>query len=84
MAWSLDSSHLLVNREFVLYGTAAFYAGAMAHYLGDLSKFMHIMGAKSHWKSENQDFHHKYEVVADDNIEVAMQFFATWALLDRS
>jgi hypothetical protein len=48
---------------------AAFYAGAMAHYLGDLSQFMHIMGAKSHWKSENQDFNHKYEVVADNNIE---------------
>lgn len=50
---------------------AAFYAGAMAHYLGDLSQFMHLMGKQSHWKSENQKFHHKYEVVADKNIDAA-------------
>src|SRR6267142_5797542 len=32
---------------------AAFYAGAMAHYLGDLSQFCHIMGKKSHWGKED-------------------------------
>jgi len=31
---------------------AAFYAGAMAHYLGDLSQFMHMMGKESHWGAE--------------------------------
>jgi Zinc dependent phospholipase C len=28
---------------------AAFFAGAMAHYLGDLSQFHHMMGPESHW-----------------------------------
>lgn len=44
---------------------AAFYAGAMAHYLGDLSQFMHLMGKGSRWGSENQNWHHRYEEVID-------------------
>lgn len=47
---------------------AAFYAGAMAHYIGDLSQFMHIMGKKSHWGSEDQNLHHRYEEVIDLSI----------------
>ena len=48
---------------------AAFYAGAMAHYIGDLSQFMHIMGKQSHWGSEDQKIHHTYEVAADRRID---------------
>lgn len=39
---------------------AAFYIGAMAHYAGDLTQFMHLMGKKSRWNGglgENQDVH---------------------------
>jgi hypothetical protein len=31
---------------------AAFYAGAMAHYIGDLSQFCHLMDRRSHWGRE--------------------------------
>lgn len=48
---------------------AAFYAGAMAHYIGDLSQFMHLMGKGSRWGSEDQKIHHAYEVVADNKID---------------
>jgi len=48
---------------------AAFYAGAMAHYMGDLSQFMHLMGKGSRWGSEDQKIHHAYEVVADNKID---------------
>lgn len=47
---------------------AAFYVGAMAHYLGDLSQFMHLMGKKSHWGSEDQKIHSRYEKVIDNSI----------------
>lgn len=49
---------------------AAFYAGAMAHYVGDLSQFMHIMGAESHWGSEDQTLRHRYEEVADRDLNL--------------
>jgi hypothetical protein len=48
---------------------AAFYAGAMAHYLGDLSQFCHIMGPESHWGSENRTIHSNYEKVVDKTIK---------------
>jgi hypothetical protein len=48
---------------------AAFYLGAMAHYLGDLSQFMHLMGKQSHWGSEDQSVHHRYEEVVDKTID---------------
>jgi Zinc dependent phospholipase C len=47
---------------------AAFYLGAMAHYFGDLSQFMHLMGKQSHWGSEDQSIHHRYEEVIDKTI----------------
>jgi len=48
---------------------AAFYAGAMAHYLGDLSQFCHIMGPQSHWGSEEQKVHTSYEEVVDKTMD---------------
>jgi len=48
---------------------AAFYAGAMAHYLGDLSQFCHIMGPQSHWKSEEKAVHTSYEEVVDKTVD---------------
>jgi len=48
---------------------AAFYAGAMAHYLGDLSQFCHIMGPQSHWGSEDQTLHKKYEMAVDKTVD---------------
>ena len=39
---------------------AAFFAGAMAHYLGDLSQFHHMMGPESHWRAEDQTLHAAY------------------------
>lgn len=48
---------------------AAFYAGAMAHYLGDLSQFCHIMGHQSHWNKEDPDLHTRYEEVVDKTMD---------------
>lgn len=48
---------------------AAFYAGAMAHYLGDLSQFCHIMGPQSHWGSELKTVHTSYETVVDKTVD---------------
>ena len=58
---------------------AAFYAGAMAHYLGDLSQFCHIMGPQSHWGSEDQTAHKKYEIAVDKTVDKAAH---TSSLLD--
>jgi Zinc dependent phospholipase C len=44
---------------------AAFFAGAMAHYLGDLSQFHHMMGTESHWGAEDQTVHAAYESAVD-------------------
>jgi len=44
---------------------AAFYLGAMAHYLGDLSQFCHVMGEGSRWGAEDQTLHARYEKVVD-------------------
>jgi hypothetical protein len=33
----------------------------LAHYIGDLSQFMHLMGKESHWGAEDQAFHRAYE-----------------------
>ena len=41
---------------------AAFYVGALAHYIGDLAQFCHIMGKLSHWGPENATLHGNYEV----------------------
>jgi hypothetical protein len=48
---------------------AAFYVGAMAHYLGDLSQFMHLMGTGSRWNAEDQDVHADYEKVFEARIK---------------
>jgi hypothetical protein len=47
---------------------AAFYAGALAHYMGDLGQFYHIMGSQSHWGSEDQVLHSAYEVAVEKTI----------------
>ncbi len=50
---------------------AAFYVGAMAHYAGDLSQFMHLMGKNSRWlngKGEDQKVHAKYEKVLEARV----------------
>jgi hypothetical protein len=47
---------------------AAFYAGALAHYVGDLSQFCHVMGSQSHWGSEDQTLHGNYEVAVEKTI----------------
>lgn len=44
---------------------AAFYAGAVAHYVGELSQFCHVMGAQSHWRAEDQVLHAAYENAVD-------------------
>lgn len=44
-------------------------ATAMAHCLGDLSQFCHIMGAESHWGRENTSLHSNYEKVVDKTIK---------------
>jgi hypothetical protein len=49
---------------------AAFYAGALAHYVGDLSQFCHVMGSQSHWGPEDDALHGNYEAA----IEKTMQF----------
>jgi hypothetical protein len=48
---------------------AAFFAGAMAHYLGDLSQFHHMMGTKSHWGPEDQTLHAAYESAVDRRVD---------------
>jgi hypothetical protein len=47
---------------------AALYAGALAHYMGDLDQFYHIMGSESHWGSEDQTRHSAYEVAVEGTI----------------
>jgi hypothetical protein len=47
---------------------AAFYAGALGHYMGDLGQFYHIMGRESHWGSEDQKLHSAYEVAVESTI----------------
>ena len=48
---------------------AAFYAGALAHYLGDLSQFCHVMGADSHWGSKDDALHGNYEAAVEKTIQ---------------
>jgi hypothetical protein len=40
---------------------AAFYTGAMTHYLADISNYMHVMGKDSPLGSEDRDEHSEYE-----------------------
>ena len=47
---------------------AAFYAGALAHYMGDLGQCYHIMGSQSHWGSEDPKRHSAYEVALESTI----------------
>lgn len=52
---------------------AAFYAGAMAHYLGDLSQFMHMMNSFS-YHTDNPDtlggnLHGSYEQAVESTIQ---------------
>jgi Zinc dependent phospholipase C len=58
---------------------AAFFAGAMAHYVGDLSQFCHVMGAGSHWGAEDQKLHAAYENAVDRTIDFRTR---TSSLLD--
>jgi hypothetical protein len=48
---------------------AAFFAGALAHYVGDLSQFCHVMGIGSHWGAEDQSIHRAYENVVDRKVD---------------
>jgi Zinc dependent phospholipase C len=48
---------------------AAFFAGAMAHYLGDLFQFHHMMGTESHWGAEDQTLHAAYESAVDRRVD---------------
>lgn len=48
---------------------AAFFAGAMAHYVGDLSQFCHVMGVGSHWGAEDQKIHAAYENAVDRTVD---------------
>ena len=47
---------------------AAFYAGALAHYVGDLAQFCHVMGSDSHWGSEDPTLHGNYEAAVENTI----------------
>ena len=50
---------------------AAFYVGAMSHYIADLSQFMHLMGSGSRWNGgigEDQDVHADYEKVFENRV----------------
>jgi zinc dependent phospholipase C len=70
------SAALAGNRQRL----AAFYAGAMAHYIGDLSQFCHLMDRRSHWGAENQMFHAAYEDAVDKTFDPIAH---TSMLLDR-
>jgi hypothetical protein len=48
---------------------AAFFAGAMAHYVDDLSQFHNIMGAESHWGAEDQNLHKGYGNAVDRRVD---------------
>lgn len=50
---------------------AAFHAGAMAHYIGDLSQFMHVMGTGSRWGREESAPHSRYEEVVEKTIKAS-------------
>jgi len=72
-----DRAELLVRQEFdkavqaLADGNlplAAFYSGALAHYMGGLGQFHHIMGSQSHWGSEDQKRHSAYEVAVESTI----------------
>lgn len=52
---------------------AAFYAGAMAHYIGDLGQFMHLMGGWSHWKPDSGSVHSQYEAVLDKLLDIKLR-----------
>src|SRR4029079_17395826 len=67
---------LATNRDRL----AAFYAGAMAHYIGDLSQFCHLMDRRSHWGREDQTLHATYEDAVDRTFD---PFKRTSTLLDR-
>jgi len=58
---------------------AAFFAGAMAHYLGDISQFCHEMGEGSHWGAEGQKIHAAYENAVDGTVDFRTR---TSSLLD--
>jgi hypothetical protein len=48
---------------------AALFAGTLAHYVGDLSQFCHVMGKQSHWGAEDQTIHKAYENVLNRTID---------------
>jgi len=48
---------------------AAFFAGAMAHYVGDLSQFGHVMGNGSQWMSVDASVHTRYEQEVEATID---------------
>ena len=43
--------------------------GALAHYVGDLSQFCHIMGKESHFGKEDDDVHKKYETAVNNTVD---------------
>jgi hypothetical protein len=58
---------------------AAFYAGAMTHYIADMAVFGHTMGSSTDWGSEA--VHQDYEDQVDNDI-VGMSFPASLPLTD--
>ena len=64
-AWAVYGVQALADGDLPL---AAFYAGALAHYIGDLGQFYHIMGSQSHWGSEDQTRRSAYEMAVESTI----------------
>jgi hypothetical protein len=50
------------------YRLAAYYAGAMAHYIGDLSQFCHLMSPDGPFGDDEGTLHSRYEEVLDVSI----------------
>ncbi len=49
---------------------AAYYAGAMSHYIADLGQFMHMMGTGAHWGEDDSSSHGAYEGVMDAKLDI--------------
>ena len=85
-----DRAELLVRQEFdkavqaLADGNlplAAFYSGALAHYMGDLGQFYHIMGSQSHWGSEDpktpqclRSRSRKHDSISEPNFDGVREF----------
>jgi hypothetical protein len=50
---------------------AAYYAGAMTHYIADLSQFCHLMYKDGPWGDDEATLHSRYEEVIDKSMNPA-------------